>query len=207
MTMAKGEGRKPAWATPCLQFIDYVGEVDDLVTLTGDGISNLRRVPVIMEIAMTGLRSADEAENDKRVRHAKVIARLAGSEIAKDFPLLHSHAVMGVWGALEAMIEDLAISWIEHNPSLLNDPGIAKIRVPLVEFQSMEPQDRLRFLVSELQRSLGSELKSGATKFESLLGALGLGGSVDKRIRDILLRLKTYATFLRTGAVLSIEDS
>jgi hypothetical protein len=202
MTMAPGEGRKPAWAMPCLRFIDYASEVDGLVTLTGDGISHLIRVPIILELVIAGVNSADKAKNDERVKRAKGIAQLAESETEKGFPLLHSHAVMGIWGALEAMVEDLAISWMEHNPSLLGKPEIAKIRVPLVEFEKMEQQDRLRFLVSELQRSLGSELKSGATRFESLLGALGLGGSVDRRIRDILFETQNLRNvFAHRGGI------
>jgi hypothetical protein len=202
MTKPKEDGRKPAWATPCLRFIDYASDVDGLVTLTGDGISHLRRVPIILELAITGLGSTDEAKSDERVKLAKETAQLAESEIAKDFPLLHSHAVMGVWGALEAMVEDLAISWIEHNPSILSEPKIARIRIPLVEFQMMEQQDRLRFLVSELQRDLGAELKSGATRFESLLSALGLGGPLDKRIRDILFEAQNLRNiFAHRGGV------
>jgi hypothetical protein len=136
------------------------------------------------------------------LNRAKTQAKLAESEIERDHPLLHSHAVMGMWGALEAMVEDLTISWIEHNPSVLNEPKIAKIRIPLVEFQAMEQQDRLRFVVSELQRELGTELKSGATKFETLLSILGLGGPVDKRLRDIIFETQNLRNiFAHRGGI------
>jgi hypothetical protein len=114
------------------------------------------------------------------------LARLAKSEIRNDFPFLHSNSLMGIWGALEGMVEDLAISWMQYNPSILDQPKICKIRGPLVEFQRMNEQDRLRYLVTELQRDLGLELKGGATKFETLLTVVKLGGSVDSKVRDAI---------------------
>jgi hypothetical protein len=93
---------------------------------------------------------------------------------------------MGAWGALEGMIEDLSISRIQHDATILNAPKFARIKVPLVEFQEMSEHDRLRFIVAELQRDLGLELKSGATKFEPLLAVIGLGGFVDSRVRDAI---------------------
>ena len=196
------KGRRPTWAEPCFRFMDYLFQVDDLITLTDEGITYLTKVPRILELAHTALHPEKNEKDNETENRAKKRAELAKSEIAKDFPLLHSHAIMGIWGALEAMIEDLAISWIEHNPSVLSEPKIAKIRIPLIEFQAMDQQGRLRFIVSELQRELGTELKSGANKFESLLSLLGLGGPVDKRLKDIIFETQNLRNiFAHRGGI------
>lgn len=202
MTEAEVVGRRPDWAAPCFRFMDYLVQVDELISLTNEGVSHLTKIPRILELSHTALNSAKDKKEVESQKKAKKRAQLAKSEIEKDFPLLHSHAVMGMWGALEAMVEDLAISWIEHNQSVLDEPKIAKIRVPLVEFQLMDQQDRLRFVVSELQRDLGTDLKSGATKFESFLNVLGLGGPVDKRLRDIIFETQSLRNiFAHRGGI------
>jgi hypothetical protein len=145
---------------------------------------HVSRYPDFLNIIKS--RDSDPDSRDESLAYAENMAHLAKSEMANDFPLLRSHAVMGLWGALEAMVEDTAISWMEHNPAALAAPKIAKIRVPFAEFQRLDQQDRLRFLIMELQRDLGTELKSGATKFESLLDVVGLGGRVDRRVKNTL---------------------
>jgi hypothetical protein len=197
---AHNKRMRPAWAMPCHWFAEYMLQVENLVKLTNYGVRGVINLAEILEITMQGKQRKEEQE--KALEDAKQLARLADSEIASDFPLLHSHAIIGMWGALEAMIEDLAVSWIDHNPSVLSEPTIARIRVPLAEFQGMEQADRLRFLIAELQRDLRVDLKSGATKFESLLGAIGLNGPVDKRVRNVLFETQQLRNiFAHRGGV------
>jgi hypothetical protein len=143
-----------------------------------------RAVDILMDV--TKMPGDWKATHEEEVKEMKWTAELAESEIENNFSLLHSHTLMGSWGALEGMVEDLTISWMQHSPSVLEIPKITRVKVPLVEFQAMSDHERLRFLVTELQRDLGLDLKGGATKFESLLALVGLGGPVDKRVRDAL---------------------
>lgn len=176
-------------------------QVESLIALTRKELYPLTHVPNWLETAVK-IDSSIIDQHELRLNQARETANLAKSEIANDFPLLRSHSIMGIWGALEATIEDLAIAWMEQNPSILDGSKIAKIRIPLVEFQRLDQQERLRFLVTELQRELGVELKSGATKFESLLGALGLGGPVDERVRNILFETQNLRNvFAHRGGI------
>jgi hypothetical protein len=185
-----------------MRFGLYLVQVDNLVTLTNRGVRHVVGYPGLLEMFKTDKGDPAWDADERRLVGAKKMARLAQEEIAKDFPLLHSHAVIGMWGALEAMVEDLAVSWLEHNPAALSVPAVSKIRVPFAEFQGMDQQDRLRFLVAELQRELRVDLKSGATKFELLLTTLGLGGPVDKRIRDVLYETQNLRNaFAHRGGV------
>lgn len=185
----------PAWTQPTSQFIKYVLQVANLLNLTERGIRHVIRYPdVIAALEMDN--ESDETESKPQLEDAKKMAELGRSEIVNDFPLLRSHALIGLWGALEAMIEDLAITWIQYNPSLLDEPKIAKIKVPLAEYRKMDEQDQLSFLVSELQRDLGSDLKGGVNKFESLLNVIGIGGPVDKRVRDVIFEAQNLRNVL-----------
>jgi hypothetical protein len=196
------ERRNPEWAEPCAYFLRYVIQVTDLVELTQKGIQVLTQIPYAVEALIEVGDTSDKSMNEKRLKDANQRARLAESEIKNEFPLLHNHAIMGLWGALESAVEDLAVSWMQHNPAVLEEARIAKIKIPLIEFQRMTEQDRLRFIVTELQRDLGSELKAGVTRFESLLGLLGLGGPVDKRVRDVIYETQNLRNiFAHRGGV------
>ncbi len=118
------------------------------------------------------------------------LQRLSSTEITSDFPLLHAHAIMGEWGALECLIEDLVEAWVRFKPEALESPAFSRVKVPLAGFLSMSEGDRMRFLVSEVQRDLKLDLKSGATKFERILDAIGLDGPVDPRVREALYEVQ-----------------
>lgn len=179
-------------------------QVIDLVDLTRRGANVLTMGPRIFEVLIETASDKEHAavEYEKRQAGARYTAKVADSEMKNDFSLLHSHALMGAWGALEGMIEDLSISRMQHDASILDEPKFAKIRVPLVEFQVMSESDRLRFIVAELQRDLGLELKSGATKFEPLLAVVGLSGFVDRRVRDAIFEAQNLRNvFAHRGGV------
>ena len=100
------------------------------------------------------------------------------------------------------MVEDLAISRMEHDPSILEDSRLAKIKIPYIEFQRLTPHERLRFLVTEVQRDLGLELRSGVTKFEPLLSLVGLGGPIDKRVKGALFEFQNLRNlFAHRGGI------
>jgi hypothetical protein len=186
------EYQNPEWATPCGRFIEYMLQAIGFVNMTQRGAGVLVKLPRTIDSLMTSFDfnfffpEEEKSTREEQINEMKWMARLAESEIEDDFPLLHSHTLLGAWGALEGMIEDLAILRIQYCPSILEEPKLAKVKIPLVDFQKMTDHERLRFLVTELQRDLGLDLKSGATKFEPLLALVGLGGSIDRRVRDAL---------------------
>ena len=197
------EYQNPEWAKPCAHFMSYMFQALGFITMTQRGAVVLTKLPRAAEIVMKiKMPEEEKAIDEERIKEVKWAADLAESEIKNDFSLLHSHVLTGSWGALEGMIEDLTISCMQHFPSILENPKITRVKVPLIEFQAMSEHDRLRFLVTELQRDLGLELKGGATKFESLLALVNLGGSVDKRVRDALFECQNLRNlFAHRGGV------
>ncbi|MCX5370310.1 hypothetical protein [Streptomyces sp. NBC_00103] len=91
---------------------------------------------------------------------------------------------------MEYLIEDLVEAWVVFKPEVLAGPVFSRVKVPLADFLGMSEADRITFLVSEVQRDLKLDLKSGATKFEKLLGAVGLDGPVDQHVRDALYEMQ-----------------
>lgn len=98
------------WDESCYRFLEYAAEVMDFTQLTRQGIGVITGIPRAVEALMSKNGDPRRAAEEQKLANAKRKAKLAGSEIKNDFPLLHGHALMGLWGALEAMVEDLSIS-------------------------------------------------------------------------------------------------
>jgi hypothetical protein len=144
------------------------------------------------------LRAADEAAKIL-VRYEKItsdeadgyteLATLAKQEVEDDFPLLRAHTLMGIWGALEVLVEDVIVAWLLHEPAPLTGEEVGKIRIPLAEFQAFEEEQRIRLLVSEVARTRRADLKVGLSRFETLPSIVDLGGEVDEKIQKDLYEL------------------
>ncbi|MFD5306252.1 hypothetical protein [Streptomyces rochei] len=169
------------WRKPFRQFLSHMEDSERLTRLTYKGI---RGVVTLIEIGGI-LRDGAKVDSERHSTNEE-LQRLSNAEISSDFPLLHAHAIMGEWGALECLVEDLVEAWVKFKPETLELPVFARVKVPLADFLNMAEGDRTRFLVAEVQRDLKLDLKSGATKFEKLLDAIGLGGPVDSRVKDAL---------------------
>lgn len=93
------------------------------------------------------------------------MADFARREIDRGFPFIHSYTLVGTWGAFEAAIEDLAVAVLLNDPSARAAESLSKIRGNLLEFESMDIEDRMRCVVYELQRNLKAEDRLGVNVF------------------------------------------
>lgn len=161
----------------------YLGDATRLMSLTYEGVGRIRSMPELIRI----LNSASGPEiNDEALEKAAANAALAEEEVRSDFAMLHAHTLMGVWGMLESAVEDLAATWLEINREAMKRPIFSKIKVPLATYESLGPEERHRFIITELQREIKSDLSQGVGQFEGLLKEVGLGGAVDERVRKAL---------------------
>ncbi|MFD8667787.1 hypothetical protein ACFV1U_20630 [Streptomyces microflavus] len=170
------------WRKPFRLFLSHMEDSERLTSLTYRGINGVVALLDIGEI----LKEGQDGEDSERSARSLQLKDLSNSEITSDFPLLHAHSIMGEWGAMECLIEDLVEAWVVFRPETLERTHFARVRVPLATILGMSEVDRSRLLVSEVQRDLKVDLTSGATKFEKLLEAAGLGGPVDPRVREAL---------------------
>jgi hypothetical protein len=182
--------RSASWIVPFERFMDYTSDLAEMTDLTIASISVAVKMPKLAEI-----RYRDKPDPERLARVQRMAA-LAASEIERDFPFLFGHGVIGLWGALESLIEDVFVAWIDQHPEVLAAPAIAKIRIPLAEYEMLDRQDRCRLIVAELQRDLRADLKSGATKFETLLKVINLDGPVDSGVRSALFEAQQLRNVL-----------
>jgi hypothetical protein len=146
-----------------------------------------RGVPKMVEAVAHASRDDadwDEESHKASLERAKKDAEFAANECDTGFPLLHDFTLVGMWGAFEAAIEDVVVAILSNEPQLLRADPLAKIRIPLAEFETLEKEDRMRILLRELQRTLRSDQKQGVTGFEAVLGAVGLSGKIKSEVSE-----------------------
>jgi hypothetical protein len=67
--------------------------------------------------------------------------------------------------------------------------NVARIRVPVGEYERLDGEDRVRYLLGMIERVLGAGLKPGIGRFECLLKPLGIAPADDDEIRRDLYEL------------------
>ena len=159
-----------AWAS-------YSESTESLVHLSHEGLSHQVSLPAV-------LRSSGADEDDEALRHAEHCAKYARREVESGFATLHAHALLGLWGALECLVEDLFVAALRREPALLAGEAFIKIKLPVSTLVAQDEEDRLRALLTEVGRWSGAEFAQGVTKFERILTSVGLHGPVPSAIRD-----------------------
>jgi hypothetical protein len=111
-------------------------------------------------------------------------AAFVQQECVNGFPLLHAHTLVGCWGAFEAAMEDLSIELLLNEPTWRKGEAFSRLKIPLAVYESLEPDERMRLLIQELQRSQGGNRKRGTAPFEHALNQFQL--SVDPGIKQTI---------------------
>jgi hypothetical protein len=178
----------PSYASEPVQlFLDSWKSNFRLLHLSMRGMRLLTGMPGVFE---TLIQASDPTEQERLtsdLAEAKEEAELAEHECTTGFPLLHAHALVAMWAALEAAIEDLLVGILLHEPDMLTKDAVARVRVPLAEFESRDKEERMRFLVAELGRNLGR--KNGVDAFEGLLQCFDLSGDVEDEDRKLIWQM------------------
>jgi hypothetical protein len=185
-------------SAPLRRFMTYFDESVRLLRLGMRGIGALRGMPTMLEIlapwnpAFAALKdpehevSDDESEKAKRaLEKAKEHAGFAEKECSSGFPLLHAHTLVGLWGAIEASIEDMLVAILMNEPVVLESEAFSRLKISLGEFQRLEKEDQMRFILSETERQSGSG-KHGVDTFEFVLDRFELSGPVEPEIKKLI---------------------
>src|SRR5580704_469507 len=168
----------PKYATgPLHSFMDYWSECFKLLHSSMQGISVLRSMPNTLKV----LKEVDTDQDypDEQIEDAKKNAEFAEKECASGFPLLHAHTLVGLWGAFESAIEDMCVGILLNEPILLQNSAFAKMRIPLAEFELLEKDERMRLLLSEIQRLPGNFRRQGFGPSEVWLDSFDLTCNID----------------------------
>lgn len=108
----------PSWAIAGFRrFLNYVEESDRILHLSMKGISGLQGIPrLIRAIAKV---EEDKEPDAQQIERARKEADFAKREIERGFPLLHAYTIVALWGAMEALLEDVLIAWMMNDPTIL----------------------------------------------------------------------------------------
>jgi hypothetical protein len=175
------------------RFLEEVTEIDQILRYSIDGISRERDLPKIVKV----IKTADDLLNElkspeeyiKILENAEKRASFANSQLKEGFSTIYSHAVVAIWSSLEAFIEDIIVESFIINPTLLQSESILKIKIPLSEYDRLTPDERYRYIISEISRQTNAELRQGIKRFEILLGFVNLSGPVDEELRKTFIEL------------------
>jgi hypothetical protein len=181
------------WATlPFRRLLRHLEEANWLVVLCIQGLGAISKMVPLAEAIMNCEKDDPNFDldlNEKSLKETQKRAELAQSEINNGFPMLHANAVVGAWGALESAMIDFLVLWLINQPDALKCEEFSKIKIILADFETLEKEERMRFLISELERSVRSKFKEGVSRFESLLSVIGLSGPVDEKVRKTLYEM------------------
>jgi hypothetical protein len=195
--LASQEERKAVeWLLePYERFREYGSESVHLIYVGMAGITRLVNLPNLEKALIEYDVHTMEAEtwNEEQTRrHAesKMLAAFAKKEIDEVFPLLIAHSLVGLWGALEASFDDFLFVWLRANPTNLRNAENLKFKVSAKDLLGQSNDDRVRWILHELNRGLGADFKKGVARFEEPLNCVGLGGEVDADTRRVILEMQ-----------------
>lgn len=160
-------------------WVEYYEGTMNLVHLTYEGLSS-------MDFRVELGRVLGEADDSPKQLELKSKAAEAHKEIDADYPTLHAHSLLGLWGSLERLIEDIFIMSALHDPSIFDHEKLSKIRLPVRVILGAD-EDRAAAVLLEHARSTGADQKVGVGQFEALLKPLDLDGHVPRAVQDAVL--------------------
>jgi hypothetical protein len=158
---------------------DYTEAGENLLHLTHEGLTTALELPELLRA--TGAEPA-------RVRHAEWKADRARVEVETDFPTLHAHSLLGLFGAFESFVEDVVIGTLRTRPSLLGNDKFTNIKLPVSTLLLADAESQARAVIDEVARHSKSDLAVGIGKFEKLLAFVELDGQVPEKIRTAVFQ-------------------
>lgn len=159
------------------RWLQYTEAAEDLVHLTHEAFAKTLTEPELFRILDF---------DSKKIERAEWKAERARREVESGFPNLHAHALLGLFGALECLVEDLFVASIRHNPELLGSDGFARIKLPISAFYGSDAEEKYHLILLEVSRAMKSDLMVGVGKYESLLNLVGLAGAIPRKVRDYI---------------------
>jgi hypothetical protein len=159
----------PAWLSrPFIVCRRRLSDEDRYLNIVMAGFFQLQQLPELVD-------SIDDDELDEETRKSvQDDADWIKKEEKEGFPVLHAHAVVGIWGSIEVLSEDFAVAWLRNTRSAWNKPEITKLKILLGQYNQLREDERPRFVVQELSRAMGADLRRGVGKLTSLLSVFGL---------------------------------
>src|SRR5882762_2894617 len=171
---------------PLRRCLDSVFITNRLLHLSVNGLQIISNRPQMVQRVIDLTAQAGQevsAELNSDLENATADAAFTRTERDNDFPLLHAYTLVGQWGALEAGIEDMLVGILVNEPKVLEKDDFAKVKIPMSKYELLDKEERMRFLLSEVQRAQSSGIAQGVNTFENVLQVFELSGSVEEDVR------------------------
>lgn len=118
-----------------------------------------------------------------KIEQSKEDAAFLERHRSNGYSTIFSNALVSIWSALESHIDDILLSLVATDKTLLAADLIQKVKIPLALYETMPAGERIAFLIDSIQRDLNSRFKRGVSQFECIFDAFGLSGSLDDDLR------------------------
>ena len=172
----------PGWALEPFRVFDRRLENESkYLHLALRGMSMVRHRSRILKV----LGESEKQELEAADRDAEWIAR----EAKDGFRLLHAHAAVAVWGALEVLAEDFAVAWLANRDDAWSKSEVEKLKISLSQYHSLGVNERPQFVVRELQRALRADVRKGVGKLKAVLSVFDLAPPVGDNAKQALHEL------------------
>jgi hypothetical protein len=174
---------------PLRRGLDSVFTTNRLLLLSMNGLQMVSNRPqMVQRVIDLTIKVKDEVTSELKSDLERVTAdaTFTRNERDNEFPHLHAYTLVGQWGALEAGIEDMLIGILVHEPKVLERDDFAKAKIPLAKYELLDKEERMRFLLSDVQRAQSSGIAQGVNTFENVLQVFDLSAPVEKDIRTAL---------------------
>jgi hypothetical protein len=125
--------------------------------------------------------------HEQRIKDAQEKERIAKEEVDERFSALYAMATAHLWTILESNVDNVVGHVLETRPESRSFPSIRKLKGPLIEFTSLSNDEQIEFIIDRLKEDIGFHRHPGAGRFEALLNAVSLGGSVSHLVSKTLL--------------------
>lgn len=161
--------------------------------LTVEGLNSAARAPDRVKAVINWENVTDrpksDAENELRITRAEQYSALAKDEIESGFSHVSEQAIVMLWGALEVLVYDYVVWWLQLKPSLLTDERFSKhfIKIQVGHFLQLTPKTQLEYLVKELARN-GNE-KTIIDRLESCFSRIDQGSEIKEPTKRTLIEM------------------
>jgi hypothetical protein len=180
----------PSYAfNPLRRCLDSIFLANRLLHLSVSGLQIISKRPqMVQRVIDLTVAAKQEVTSELKSDLQKAVedSIFTTNERDNDFPYLHAYTLVGQWAALEAGIEDMLVGLLVNEPKVLDGDAFAKIKLPLAKYELLDKEERMRFLLNDVQRTQSSGTAQGANTFENVLEVFELSGPVEEDIRTNL---------------------
>jgi hypothetical protein len=180
-------------------FFQRQKKMNDFLELTLGAFTVIQQLPELVELS-SKIKGA-KPQPAGRLELFRKVAAVAKAEETSGYATTLNFATIFTWGALETAVRDMAVNWLTLVPEARNHDKLARLRIPLFEYDSLQSDERMRFVLNALENELNATFKPGIGKFESVLKEIGLRGAVKEAVKKPLFEMAAVRNVLvhKTG--------